>query len=63
VRVALLLLGCGYTVPDTNRWGFFCNGCPNDNGYFSQYTLQGPLTNGTVLTDAYGTIPARCAVR
>jgi hypothetical protein len=54
---------CGYTVAAANRWGTFCSGCAMNGGYYSQYTLQGPFTNGTVLADAAGTMRARCNVR
>jgi hypothetical protein len=54
---------CGYTVPQTSRWGNFCNGCGDNNGYFNQYTLQGVFTDGTVLSSADGSVVARCNVR
>jgi hypothetical protein len=54
---------CGYTVSQTSRWGNFCNGCTDNNGYFNQYTLQGVFTSGTVMSSADGSVAARCNVR
>lgn len=54
---------CGFTITTYNRYGNQCTGCTLNAGNFHDYTLQGPISNGTLITNFSGTIVTTCRVR
>jgi hypothetical protein len=53
---------CGFTA-GVYRYGNSCSGCTTNDGQFSRYVLQGPMTYASVITSHDGATRSRCSVR
>ena len=54
---------CGFTVATLYRYGNVCSGCSTGTGSFRNYTLQGPMSAASVLSNTTGTIKTVCKFR
>lgn len=53
---------CGFTATPLNRYGNYCTGCTLNNGEYGEWTLQGPIHRGDLLSTMSGTTFTTCLV-